>query len=213
MKSIIIVGMGPGMSMGLAEKFGKEGFKVGMISRTESKLQTYVEQLRQKGVLSDYSVADVSDTDQLRSALRKLKERLGGVDVLEYNAVDARYVNIMDEDVDDLVKGFRISVGNAFAATMELLPELKKSKGAVLFTGGGTATLPNPDFASISLGKAGIRNLAFQLNRTLKTEGVFVGTVTVGGWIHHESETHSPEILAEKFWALYQKRDQVELVY
>jgi short-subunit dehydrogenase len=205
--------MGPGMSMGLAEKFGKEGFKVGMISRTESKLQGFVEALRQKGIMSDYAVADVSDTSQLLSALRSLKKRLGRIDVLEYNAVDARYVNIMDEDVDDLVKGFRISVGNAYAAVMELLPELRQTKGAVLLTGGGTATLPNPDFASISLGKAGIRNLAYQLNRTLKEQGVFVGTVTVGGWIQHESETHSPEILAEKFWSLYQSRDEVELVY
>ena len=213
MKTVIIVGMGPGMAMGLAEKFGKEGFRIGMISRTESKLQTYVEQLRQKRILSDYSVADASDTAQLIKAIDALKKRLGRVDVLQYNAVDARYVNIMDEDVDDLVKGFRISVGNAFAATMELLPELKQRKGAVLFTGGGTATNPNPDFASISLGKAGIRNLAYQLNRTLKEQGVFVGTVTVGGWIHHESETHSPEILAQKFWELYQRRDQVELVY
>lgn len=213
MKTIIIVGMGPGMSMGLAEKFGKEGFVIGMISRTESKLKGYVEDLKKKGIESEYAVADVADTDQLKAALHDLKERMGRVDVLEYNAVDARYVNIMDEDVDDLTKGFRISVGNAFAASMELLPELEKNKGAILFTGGGTATDPNPDFASISLGKAGIRNLAMQLHGILKEKGVFVGTVTVGGWIHHESETHSPEILAEKFWELHQSRDQVELVY
>jgi short-subunit dehydrogenase len=201
------------MAMGLAEKFGKEGFKIGMISRTESKLKGYVEELKEKDIESEYAVADVADTDQLKTALHSLKDRLGRVDVLEYNAVDARYVNIMDEDVDDLTKGFRISVGNAFAASMELLPELEKNKGAILFTGGGTATDPNPDFASISLGKAGIRNLALQLHGTLKDKGVFVGTVTVGGWIHHESETHSPEILAEKFWELYQSRDQVELIY
>ncbi len=213
MKTIIIIGMGPGMSMGIAEKFGKEGFTIGMVSRTESKLQGYVEELKSKGIESHYAVADVGETDQLITALEDLKQTLGRVDVLEYNAVDARYVNIMDEDVNDLTRGFRISVGNAFVASMVLLSELEKNRGAILFTGGGTATDPNPDFASISLGKAGIRNLAMQLHGPFKDKGVFVGTVTVGGWIHHESETHSPEILADKFWELYQSRDRVELVY
>ncbi|MBY0432642.1 MAG: hypothetical protein K2U26_00880, partial [Cyclobacteriaceae bacterium] len=71
----------------------------------------------------------------------------------------------------------------------------------------------NPDMASISLGKAGIRNLALQLHTVLKKEGVFVGTVTIGGWIQLNSTTHSPKILAEKFWTLNAQRNTVEVVY
>ncbi len=205
--------MGPGMSWGLATKFGAEGYEIGMISRTESKLAGYKDKLAALGITSHYVACDVADTHELVSALSSLKNVMPSIHILHYNAVDARFVNILDEDIDDLTRGFRLSVGNALEATRTLLPDLEANHGSVLFTGGGTATHPNPDFATISLGKAGIRNLAYQLHTVLKPRGVFVGTVTVGGWIDHSSETHSPEILAQKFWDLNEARDQVEIIY
>ncbi len=205
--------MGPGLSYGIARKFGKEGFKVGMISRTASKLFDLQAKLKEDGVDAIFETADVADTNQLLKALRKLRTALGSIDVLQYNAVDYRYVHILDETVESLTKGFRISVGNALAAVKELQPDLEKSGGAVLLTGGGSANYPIPDMATISLGKAGIKNLAYQLNKALKESGIYVGTVTVSGEISHSSKTHSPEILAGKFWSLYQEREKVEVVY
>ena len=212
-KTIIIIGMGPGLSYGVARKFGKEGFKVGMISRNAAKLFDFQKELALEGVESFFETADVADTNQLLKALKNLKKELKNIDVLHYNAVDYRYVHILDEKVEDLAKGFMISVGNAFAAVKELQEDLIKSKGAVLLTGGGSANFPIPDMATISLGKAGIKNLAYQLYKALKPEGVYVGTLTVSNQISAESSTHSPAILANKFWDLYTAREKVEVVY
>ncbi len=211
-KSIIIVGMGPGVSLGIAEKFGQEGYSVGMISRNAEKLLAYVQELQQKGITAYFATADVTDTAQLQTALHTLRDQLGGVDILQYNAVDYRMGNILDETLESLTNGFTASVGNALVAVKTLLPDLKKSQGAVLLTGGGSANYPNPDMASISLSKAGILNLAKQLNQVLGKEGVYVGTVTIAGWIQPDSPTHSPKILAELFWKLAQERNQVEIV-
>ncbi|MDN4165484.1 SDR family NAD(P)-dependent oxidoreductase [Cytophagales bacterium LB-30] len=212
-KTLIIVGMGPGLSMGLAQKFGAEGFRIGMISRNAEKLKGFQEELKAQGISSDYTTADVANTQSLLSALDALSAKMGRVDVVNYNAVDARFVPLLEEKIEDLTKGFTLSVGNALAAVRHLLPQLKASKGAVLLTGGGSANYPNPNMASISLGKAGIRNLAYQLHQVCKKEEVYVGTLTINGWIQWESETHSPKILGEKFWELYQKRDKVEMEY
>lgn len=70
-----------------------------------------------------------------------------------------------------------------------------------------------PDIASISMGKAGLRNLALQLHQVLKPENIFVGTITISGWISPESQTHTPAMLAKKFWDLNQARNQVEIIY
>jgi len=212
-KAMIIVGMGEGLSMGIAEYFGAQGFTIGMVSRTAAKLEKLKQLLSQKNISACFATADASDTQQLLAALDELAEQLGQVDILQYNAVDYRYVPILQESIEDLVTGFRVSVGNAFASSMHLLPLLKATQGAILLTGGGSGLNPNPDFATISLGKAGIRNLALQLHQALKPEGVFAGTVTINGWIRHESETHSPAILAKKFWELYSSRDAAELAY
>lgn len=212
-KNILIVGMGPGLSMGIAEKFGNEGYTIGMISRNEEKLKKYQSQLSALGITSAYAAADVANTSQLIEAINLVKAKIGTIDILQYNAVDARMKFLMDESVEDLANGFKISVGNAYAATKELLVELKENQGSVLFTGGGSANQPNPAMASISLGKAGIKNLTYQLNQILKPLGVFVGTVTINGWITPESITHSPKILADIFWDLNQKRNEVEIIH
>jgi short-subunit dehydrogenase len=117
----------------------------------------------------------------------------------------------MAETVEDLTRGFKISVANCFAAAKDLLPELQRNAGSILITGGGTANYPNPAMATISLGKAGVRNLALQLHQACKSVGVFAGTVTINGAIDPASAVHNPDSLAEKFWQLNQRRDQAEV--
>lgn len=209
--AIIIVGMGPGLSLGVAKRFGAEGYKIGMISRNADKLQGFVETLAADNIEAVYAVADVGDTGQLLSALHELQKELGRVDVLHYNAVDYRTKHILEENIDDLTQGFKISVGNALEAVKFLRPKLQESSGSVLFTGGGSADRPSPEMGSISLGKAGIRNLAYQLNEALQPDDIFVGLVTVNGWIRWESETHSPTLIAEKFWELYRFQEGAEV--
>ncbi len=212
-KTILIIGMGQGLSLGIVEKFGKEGYKVGMISRSADKLLGFQTKLKKQGIVSAFATADVADTGEMINAINEIKTKLGSISILEYNAADFRMKNLMEETVEGLTKGFKISVANAFAAAKALRADLKENKGCVLLTGGSSAIYPNADTATISLGKAGVRNLTYQLHDALKADNIFVGTVTVNGQISPASKTHSPEILAQKFWDLSQARNEVEIIY
>ena len=212
-KTMLIIGMGQGLSLGIAEKFGQEGYQIGMISRSQDKLLQLKNQLAEQDIVSEFATADVANTPEMIAAIQSIKSKLGSISILQYNAVDYRMKPLMDETVDDLTNGFKISVANAFAATKELLADLKENKGSILLTGGGSANHPNPDMASISMGKAGLRNLALQLHQVLKPENIFVGTITISGWISPESQTHTPAMLAKKFWDLNQARNPVEIIY
>lgn len=212
-KSILIIGMGQGLSLAIAEKFGKEGYQVGMISRSADKLAGFQLHLDKMGIVSNYEKADLSDTEQMIEAIEKLKVKLPVFGILHYNAVDARMIPLMEDTADSLTTGFRISVGNVLEAVKALMDDLLESKGSVLLTGGGSANYPNASIASISLGKAGIQSLAYMLSDSLKAKGIYVGTLTVSGWINPESKTHSPAILAEKFWKMNKDRKVVEVTY
>lgn len=212
-KNIIIVGAGPNLSLGIAEKFAENNFSIGLISRNEEKLKAQVADFQAKGIKAEYAVADAHNSSQLENALTKLVAQLGSVDVLLYNAAAMKYKNILDETTEDLVEDFKISVANAFHSVKTLHAQLKEAKGAVLFTGGGLALYPNPQVGSLSLGKAGLRNLAFQLNEVLKPDGIYVGTLTVNNAIQPDSETDSPKILADKFYEMYLNRTDVEIQY
>jgi short-subunit dehydrogenase len=213
MKSIIIIGAGPGLSAGLALKFGKEGFKVGLVSRNAEKLEQQVKELNVQGIEAFYATADAYDKDQLTKAVDALVREMGGVDVLLYNAAALKMKDLMKETVDELVDDFKISVANAFHLSQHLYPRLKETKGSILLTGGGFAIHPSPMFGSLSLGKAGLRSLAYQMNQALKSDEIYVGTVSIDGYIQHSSETHSPAILADLFWKLYTEKDQIEIHY
>jgi NAD(P)-dependent dehydrogenase (short-subunit alcohol dehydrogenase family) len=64
----------------------------------------------------------------------------------------------------------------------------------------------------VSIGKAALRNLAFTLAEELKPQGIFVGTVTITGNV--APGTHfAPNLIAEKYWELYEKREEHEIVY
>lgn len=90
---------------------------------------------------------------------------------------------------------------------------MRQTKGAVLLTGGGFSLNPNHEFGSLSLGKAGLRNLALQLNEALKEDDIYVGTLTINGHIQEESDLYSPSILANMFWEMYISRIDAEIRY
>lgn len=210
-KSIIIIGAGPGLSRAVAEKFGKNGYFVGLISRNEQKLQKMATELNSKKIQTFYYKADAYDRAQLEKALNKLSLKFGGVSVLFYNVAPARKKDLFQETVPDLIDDFRLTVGHGLFATQLLYNDLKASSGSVLFTGSGFASFPQHEFGSLSLSKAGIKSLTKQLYKALKPDGIYVGTLTIRGYIEAGSKTHSPEILAEKFWEMHQERSRAEV--
>ncbi|WP_306350777.1 SDR family NAD(P)-dependent oxidoreductase [Flavobacterium sp. '19STA2R22 D10 B1'] len=210
-KAVIIIGAGTGLSKGIAHKFGKENYTIGLISRNAENLKKLQTELAEKGIESFYATADAHHANELTTAIEKLKKELGGIDVLVYNVANIKHKDILEETSDTLVNDFTLNVANALHSLQCVHNDLKDRKGAFLLSGGGLSLFPHSQYGSLAIGKASIRNLAFQLNKRLKPENIFVGTVTIAGSIEENSKTHSPAILANKFWELLQHRSEAEI--
>lgn len=50
LKTMVIIGAGPGLGFSLAKTFGKNGFRISLVSRTQEKLDKYAEQLGEMGI-------------------------------------------------------------------------------------------------------------------------------------------------------------------
>jgi len=209
-KSILIIGAGPGLSRSVAEKFAKEGFTINLVSRNQDNLEKLKQELNAKGIDVNYAVADAGEADQLTKAVAELSDAHSGFDAVLYNAAVLKAKNILEETSESLTHEFTINVANALHTLQLTHAGLKQKKGALLLTGGGLALDPSAEYGSLSIGKAGIRNLAYQLHDQLKDDEIYVGLLTVAGFILPNSETHSPEILADLFWNLYNERTAVE---
>lgn len=209
-KSILIIGAGPGLSRSVAEKFAKEGFIINLVSRNQDNLEKLKQELNAKGINVNYAVADAGEAYQLTKAVAELSYSNSGFDAVLYNAAVLKAKNILEETSESLTHEFTINVANALHTLHLTYAGLKQKKGAFLLTGGGLALNPSAEYGSLSIGKAGVRSLAYQLHDQLKDDGIYVGLLTVAGFILPHSETHSPEILADLFWNLYNERTAVE---
>lgn len=202
-KVLAIVGMGAGVSAAVARRFGREGFAIAALARRAEALKGQVDALSANRLTARAYPADAADPQSLAAALGRASSDLGPIDVLVYNAVAARYKPLSDVGAEDLNADLRVSVGGALAAAQHVLPEMRRRQsGSILFTGGGFAFEPNPQLATLGVGKAAIRNLAFSLFADLKDTGVHAGTVTICGAVK-AGTAFDPDRIAEAFWSLH----------
>jgi short-subunit dehydrogenase len=209
-KSVIIIGAGPGISTAIAEKFGQEGYQIGLVSRSVTKGETLVQNLKTKKISAFFEAADAGNSAELQHALNRLLPKLGGVTVLVYNAAALKAKDIMSESREELAKDFNVNVAAALESTKILYNELKEHQGTILFTGGGLANDPDAQYGSLSIGKAGLRNLAFQLHERLKQDRIYVGLLTITQSVTSDNPECSPAVVAEQFWKLLQERSEAE---
>jgi len=202
-KVIFIIGMGPGVSASVARRFGREGYAVGAIARSTDKLAQQVTALRDSGIQSAGATADAGQPASLRKAIGALRDELGEPAVLVYNAAGVTYRPLAEVDAERFAADLSVSVVGAFTAVQEVLPAMRaRRSGTLLLTGGGFAFEPLPVMASLGVGKAAIRNLAFSLNTELKESGVRAATVTICGSVA-AGTAFDPDRIAETYWQLH----------
>ncbi|MFQ4141960.1 SDR family NAD(P)-dependent oxidoreductase [Chlorogloeopsis sp. ULAP02] len=212
---LVIVGMGDGNGLAIAHRFAKEGFAIAMIARNQSKLQGYQDILQAQGFAAHYFIADAGDETAMKSAFAELREQLGNPEVLVYNAAVPRMENVLNESFETLIDDFKVNVAGALVATKAVLPGMQaQGKGTILFTGGGFALYPSPDFASLSIGKSGIRSLANILGAALKEQKIRVGTITICGTVNSADPKYNPNQIAQKYWEFYTAQNpEIEVIY
>ncbi|MGW6445281.1 SDR family NAD(P)-dependent oxidoreductase [Lentzea sp. NPDC055074] len=210
-KTLAVVGAGPGVGLGVARRFGAEGFRVGLIARTADRLDALVAELKAEGVEASAHPADITDRDALAQALTDIKNTHGSIDVLEYGPAPqgAPIAGALATTVENTAAQLDLHVLGAIAAVRHVLPDmLERGDGAILLTTGASSALPIPMLANVGLAMAGLRNWAYTLHSELAGRGVFVGTVTIGVAVG-EGEG-DPVRIGERYYDLYLKRDRVE---
>ena len=202
-KVIFIVGMGPGVSAAVARRFGREGYAIGAVARSADKLEEQLAALRASGVRVVGATADAGDIGSLRAALVRLRAALGDAGVLVYNAAGVTYRPLAELSPEAFAADLAVSVVGAFTAAQQVLPAMRAQRsGTILLTGGGFAFQPMPVMASLGVGKAAIRNLAFSLHADLLESGIHAATVTIRGTVAPGS-AFDPDRIAEAYWRLH----------
>ncbi len=215
--NLIIIGAGKGISQATAKIFGAQGFRVGLISRSEEKLNSLADELAALGVDTAVSAADVAHAGALEAAVEQIISLHGTPDVVLFNAYTYRAKAIQDETWDAIKQQMDINAGGAFHVLKKFLPLfLSRGQGKLFFTGGGLALKPMPRMLGLSMGKAAMRNLVLAASSVASGSNVHVATITVNGIVREGDARYTPHAIAELYWSLYQQQRgeyQPEIVY
>ncbi|MFF2907612.1 SDR family NAD(P)-dependent oxidoreductase [Paenibacillus sp. NPDC057934] len=212
-KLAVIVGAGPGVSLHVAHKFGQNGFHVVLAARNKIALEEFTSQLREEGIAADYIIVDAGSTASIEAGFQTIKEEYGSPELLIYNAAVIAGGKPSSLTSEVLAQHLQVDVVGALESTRQVLPDLlAKKSGTILFTGGGLSLFPSAQNASLSIGKAAVRNLALTLAEELKPEGIFVGTVTIAGTVKPDTY-YDPTVIAEAYWKLFTERQEHEILF
>jgi NAD(P)-dependent dehydrogenase (short-subunit alcohol dehydrogenase family) len=205
-----IVGYGPGVGHGIAQAFASQGFQLALLSRHPDNHRELVDGLVAQGVITKAFAADASQSASIESAIRLVASTLGEPEVLIYNVSTVRPGPLGSVTSEDMLADLGVIVGGALTAANAVIPGMKaRGHGTIMFTGSHWGEVPNPAFATASIGKAALHHLARLVALDGQGSGVHSVLLIIKGLVHAET-TDNPKRIGEALLNAYQQPQSPE---
>jgi NAD(P)-dependent dehydrogenase (short-subunit alcohol dehydrogenase family) len=199
---LLLIGAGPGVGAAVVRRFGAEGFRSTLISRSGA-LGEFVSELRSGGLEIEAIGADIEDLDGYRETLERIFSTPGAPCVVVYNAALPDPGQILENSVGRLRTAYDVDVIGAVVAAQVAAPVLRAAGGGTLLvTSGGFADNPVPALASLSMGKAALRSAQTLIAAGVRDDGIHAATVTIAGAVK-VGTGFDPDNIAELFWTAH----------
>ncbi len=201
-RHLLLIGAGPGVGAAVVRRFGREGFRSTLISRSAT-LDKLAPELRDGGLEIEAVPADIEDLESYRKTLEGIFSAPGAPGVVVYNAALPDPGEILDTTVERLRTAHDVDVLGAVVAAQVAAPVLRAAGGGtMLVTSGGFADNPVPALASLSMGKAGLRSAQTLIAAGVGEDGIHAATVTIAGQVKPGTD-FDPDKIAELFWTAH----------
>jgi len=172
----VISGVGPGTGSALVRRFAAGGYRIAMLARNAERLADLAKQVPQAKAY----VCDVSDQQQVNTALASVERDMGVPSVLIHNAVAGAWGTFMDIDPAVLNSNFQVNTMGLLYLARRVAPAMVNAgKGAIIVTGNTSAQRGRANFAGFAPTKAAQRILAEAMARDLGPKGVHVAYIVI----------------------------------
>ena len=182
----LVTGASSGIGRGLAVRLAREGWAVGLAARREVRLEEVAGDIRDYDGVASVHVCDVSDPEQVRSAVAECRLALGPLDLLVANAGVGLRAPPEDLDAEEVERIFRVNFFGAVHAVEAVLPEMLRRRSGHLVAVASLAGFGGlPGRAAYSASKAAMIAFFESLRLDLAPRGVAV-TVANPGFVRTE---------------------------
>ncbi|MBY4679128.1 SDR family NAD(P)-dependent oxidoreductase [Marinobacterium arenosum] len=172
----VVVGVGPGNGAEIARKFAAEGYRVALCARNALRLEQIAATIEGSRVYS----YDVQDPEAATKVFGQIREELGPVEVLVYNAGAGAFVNIEEASLESFQAAWEVNTQGLFLSAKEVLPDMRTQKSGNIVVIGATASIKGgANSAPFSSAKFAQRGLAQSMARYLGPDKIHVSYVCV----------------------------------
>ena len=170
-QTIVITGAGQGMGRAAALKFAAQGWRLHLVGRTASKLESTAAQALALGAQVTTHAFDLTDTDAVNAFAAGFGDE--SIDVLLNSAGEALIKPLTETTDKDWSRILAINLTAPFTLIRALLPNLNRSTNAsIINIGSKTAMTGFADVTAYTAAKTGLlgltRSLAAELRDTMR---------------------------------------------
>jgi NAD(P)-dependent dehydrogenase (short-subunit alcohol dehydrogenase family) len=199
----IVTGAGQGIGAAIAAAYSRQGAKVMVTGRTESKLEAVTDKIKAEGGEVRWLAAHAGNREHAQKTVGEAMSTWGRVDVLVNNAhTFTDYLPIEDPKLEDNI---RIDMQSAFIGSLQLmqcvLPHMRDAGGGSIINMGSSYGIRcEPGFLAYASTKEAIRTLTRTAAREWGKYKILVNTILPAAmspkalWYLKESNSYDSEL-------------------
>ena len=138
-KVIIVTGGSKGIGNGICNVLASEGAIPVIIGRKEHDILNAIEVIESKGGKASYALAELTNPEDCRRSVEEVIAKFGRIDGLVNNAGVNDGVGLEHGNYQDFIASTHKNLVHYYLMAHYALPELKKSKGAIVNIGSKTS--------------------------------------------------------------------------
>jgi NAD(P)-dependent dehydrogenase (short-subunit alcohol dehydrogenase family) len=184
-KTVLVVGAGPGLGREVAALALRDGARVVLGARTESRLKDLAAELDASGERVAWCAADMTDPAACDALVETAGERFGGLDaVVEVAALDTLFGTLQSTSAEDWRRSMEVNVIGTLQLARAAVPHLeRRGGGSIVLIGSQSMWLPPPmPQIAYASAKGALVSAMFHMARELGPKRIRVNMV-VATWM------------------------------
>jgi 3-oxoacyl-[acyl-carrier protein] reductase len=176
----VVTGAARGIGAAIARRLSEDGNAVAVLDLNEAACSTVVNEIVARGGQAIGVGVDVSDEEQVTSAIATVVDRLGPPTILVNNAGITRDNLLFKMSVDDWDAVIRVHLRGSFLMSREIQKFMTEGKWGRIISLSSTSALGNRGQTNYAAAKAGIQGLTKTLAIELGKFGVTANAIAPG---------------------------------
>lgn len=179
----VVAGVGPGNGAAIARHFAREGYAVALLARSTELSENLAQTLDGAKAYP----CDLASETEVAATFKRLREELGEVEVLVYNAGAGIWGDIEQITPAAFESTWRVNALGTLLTAQQVIPAMKRAaQGSIILIGATASRRGASRTAAFAPAKAAQRSLAESMARSLWPAGIHVALVVIDGVVDLE---------------------------